>query len=303
LAADPLVYIVILNYRNFADTIECVRSLENITYPNSRIVIVDNDSDNESEDVLRKAFPEHIVIQAGRNGGYAAGNNVGIRRGLSDGAEFVLILNNDTIVEPDFLSILVSHALSDPIAGLLSPSITYSTGEFNRNCTRRRPRLRELFWNFGIGRWLGQNKAWLRRCQYEDEPLFEEPTEVEVIAGACMLLSAPLIDEIGLLDENTFLFWEEFILHEKMRRTQYRTVIVPRSRVTHKQSKSLKTIGSRAAIANIRSLNYYLREYRDVTAIVRIGIVLSVMMNFAPGILKTITGLRKLETALKSKSG
>ena len=75
--SDPRVAIVVLNYRNYRDTVECVRSLERMDYPDLEVVIVDNDSPNESERVLRETFPLHTLIQSGANRGYAAGNNVG----------------------------------------------------------------------------------------------------------------------------------------------------------------------------------------------------------------------------------
>lgn len=299
--ASPLVYIVILNYRNYSDTIECVRSVEKISYPNFRVVIVDNGSDNDSEEILRTSCPGHVVIQTGRNAGYAAGNNVGIRRGMGDGAEFILVLNNDTIVEPDFLSHLVDYAAEHSAAGLLGPLIRHPDGEINRICTRRSPRLREIFWNRGIGRWLGINKSWARRCLYEGEYFFDEPREVEVLSGSCMLFRASLISLIGLLDENTFLFWEEFILYEKMRETRFKTVVVPRSRVMHKGGRSIRTISTRAALADLRSLNYYLRRYRGVGPFRRAAMMLSATAFFLPGILKTVSGARKLEARLKSR--
>jgi GT2 family glycosyltransferase len=296
---QPPVCIVILNYRNYPDTIECVRSVERIRYPDYRVVIVDNASDNESQRILQETFPRHRVVQAGRNGGYAAGNNVGIRIGLQEGAEFLLLLNNDTLVEPDFLDVLVAYALAHPQAGLLSPRIIEPGGGVSRRSTRRRPRLRDLAWNLGVGRWLGTNKAWLRWSYYEDEYDFAQPKEVDVVSGSCMLMRRSLIDAIGLLDENTFLFYEEFILHEKMRATPFRSVVVPASQIFHKEGHSVRTIGTRAALARLSSLNYYLRRYRKTTPVVRWIILLSVLLSAAPGMLKTVLGLRKLERHMR----
>ena len=76
---QPLVYVVVLNYRNYAGTIRCVRSLEELHYDNYRIVVMDNGSPNESERALRAAWADHTVVQSGSNLGYAGGNNVGIQ--------------------------------------------------------------------------------------------------------------------------------------------------------------------------------------------------------------------------------
>ena len=270
-------------------------------YPNYRIVIVDNASDNESETVLKESFPRHLVLQAGRNGGYAAGNNVGIRRGIRDGADFFLILNNDTVVEPDFISVLVAHALDNPQVGLSGPLIRQTNGELYRMCARRRPRLRDVFWDKGIGRWLGggRNRSGVGHY-YQEADLLEAPREVDVLSGACMLLRAGLVEEIGLLDENTFLFGEEFILHEKIRNTRFTTVIVPQSRIVHKGGQSIRTMGTRATLAYLRSLNYYLREYRGVGIVPRGVILFSAAIKVGPGIVKTVSGYRKLMTRVRS---
>ena len=210
----PLVYVVVLNYRNFSDTIECVRSVEKITYPNYRIVIVDNASDNESETVLKESFPRHLVLQAGRNGGYAAGNNVGIRRGIRDGADFFPDLNNDTVVEPDFVSVLVPMPWTIRRSVLSGPLIRQTNGEIYRLCARRRPRLRDVFWDKGIGRWFGGNQirrvaattrrtrtCWRRhgrsRCS---------------VPACCFALAWSRKWALGRIR----LFGEEFILREKI---------------------------------------------------------------------------------------
>ena len=298
----PLVYISVLNYRNYSDTIECVRALEQIDYANHRVVIVDNGSDNESEQVLRETFPHHVVLQTGRNGGYAAGNNAGIRRALDDGAEFVLILNNDTLPERRFLSELVAHALAHPEVGLLGSLIVLPGGEPDRISARRRPPLREIFWNRGPGRWFGLHRGWRRHAYYEDEYGLDGPTEVEVVSGSCMLLRAGLLEEIGLLDERTFLFWEEFILSEKIRKTRFGTVLVPRSRVVHKGGGSVGTVGWRASSCYLSSLNHYLAHYRDVGLLARYATLAGPAIYFLPGLLKTLTGWRSAEARLRSKS-
>jgi len=259
----PLVYIVILNYRNYTDTIECVCSVEAVKYRNYRIIIVDNGSDNESEEILRGEFHKHVFIQTGENRGYAAGNNAGIEYALDAGADYVLILNNDTRVEPDFLEKLVDYAESNPGVGVLGPKIVTETGELDISCARRRPLFPDYFWRVGPGKWLFPENRWIKRHYYMDEYDFQEPMEVDVISGSCMLIRCKLLREIGLLDENTFLFLEEFILHEKVRRTGFSTVIVPSSRIVHKGHSSIGKKNYRAIAESLRSLNYYLCNYRE----------------------------------------
>src|SRR3954453_12196768 len=93
----PLIIIVVLNWNGCADTIECLESVRALDYPNFRTVLVDNGSTDRTVVATRQHFPDVHIIQNGRNLGYAAGNNVGIRYALRQGADYILILNNDTI--------------------------------------------------------------------------------------------------------------------------------------------------------------------------------------------------------------
>lgn len=294
---EPSVFIVVLNYRNYEDTIECVCSIDRIEYRNYQVVIVDNDSGGESEDRLRSTFPHHRVVQSGENRGFSAGNNVGIRIAIEERADYVLVLNNDTIVEPNFLSILVGHAEQDASAGMLSPQMVDPNGRFEATCARRRPSLLQLFWNDGVWR-LGRHA---RRIPFEGGYSLERPTEVEMISGSCMLLRCSLIEEMGLLDEETFLYKEEFILCEKLRATSFRTILVPAARVVHKGGRSVEGIGTRAIWANLHSLNYYLRQYRKARLLPRTLIMLSTFCLYLPGLVKTGTGLRRAERWVRQR--
>ncbi len=260
---NPLVYIVILNYKNYHDTIDCVCSVEKIVYPNYHVVLVDNNSGNGSEDILKKEFPHHVFIQTGCNRGYAAGNNAGIRLALKEGADYVLILNNDTKVMPDFLEKLVSYAEANPEAGILGPKVITETGELDITCARRRPELSDYFWRIGPGRWLLPHNKWIKTHYYFGEYDFHDVREVDIISGSCMLVRADLFRRIGLLDENTFLFLEEFVLHERVRSTKYITIIVPDSIVIHKGHASIGKINYRAHWREFQSLYYYLTNYRE----------------------------------------
>lgn len=107
---SDLVYIIILNWNGWQDTVECVVSCLNLRHDNCRILIVDNGSTDGSETFLRKRFPDTELIQTGENRGFAGGNNIGISHAMANGADYVWLLNNDTIVDPDSLSELIRVA-------------------------------------------------------------------------------------------------------------------------------------------------------------------------------------------------
>ncbi|MFQ7303189.1 MAG: glycosyltransferase family 2 protein, partial [Beduini sp.] len=96
--------IILLNYNAYEDTKECIESLKAMTYPNYEIFVVDNDSQDDSADRLKQIKDIHF-IESGRNGGFGYGNNIGIKAAIKLGCQKILLLNNDTTVEPDFLAI------------------------------------------------------------------------------------------------------------------------------------------------------------------------------------------------------
>ena len=281
----PLVGIVVLNYRNWADTLACLQSLAAATYLRTFVAVVDNDSQNDSlghigaglarrqaacdvvaERDLKTAgrLRERILlVQAAGNRGYAAGNNLGIRAALARGCEYVLILNNDTEVAPGFLEPLVAHAAAHPRLGAVGPKIVDPAGRVERSCARRRPDLLYYFFGDGFLRRLFPRNRWRRRHFYEGEYAYDRPREVDVLSGSCLLVKAAVFREIGLLDENTFLYLEEFILHEKMRAAGWGSAIVPASVVVHKGGQSAKkAVPERIRQAKQESRRYYLSRYR-----------------------------------------
>jgi len=111
----PKVSIIILNWNGLKDTIECLESLKKITYPNYEVIVVDNDSKGNDADILEERYKNYIrVIRNKENLGFAGGNNVAIRQVLKEEkSDYILLLNNDTIVEPNFLEELIKIALQD----------------------------------------------------------------------------------------------------------------------------------------------------------------------------------------------
>ncbi len=122
---SPLVHISILNWNNAPDTLACLDSVFALDYPNFRVLVVDNGSTDDSVEAIRGRYPALEILQTGANLGYAGGNNAGIRQILAAGAEYVCLLNNDTMVAPDFLSALVG-AMDDPEVGIAGPLVYYA---------------------------------------------------------------------------------------------------------------------------------------------------------------------------------
>ncbi|NLF65477.1 MAG: glycosyltransferase family 2 protein [Chloroflexi bacterium] len=228
MSAYPDVCIIVLNWNNAAATVSCLRSLQTITYPAYEVVLVDNGSTDDSVQVLSAAFPTVTLLQTGANLGYAGGNNAGIRYAVERGAQFILILNNDITVSPDFLEPLVEALKGQPDVGVVTPLVAEQGKEEGR------------VWALGSA--IEATTARVSRRHAGDSLerwLHEAPFEVDIAAGAAMLVRAELFARTGLLDEDFFLYYEETDWSLRIRRAGYRILAVPASLVWHKVSATL----------------------------------------------------------------
>ena len=117
------IAVILLNWNGKKDTLECLASLQNVRSPSFQPIVVDNGSTDDSVAIIRAAHPEIPILENGANLGFAGGNNPGIQWALSKGAEWILLLNNDTIVDPDFLHAFLQAAAEKPKAKILGAKI------------------------------------------------------------------------------------------------------------------------------------------------------------------------------------
>jgi len=225
----PLVYIVLLNWNGWRDTRACLDSLEGLSYPNYRVVVVDNASTDGSEARLRESHPEVTLLQSGANLGFAGGNNVGLRYALGGGADYVWLLNNDTLVEPDALTHLLARMEEDPEVGLCGSTLVY---EGDRETVQAWGGARYNRW-LGTVRHLGQGKP---RAQAVDAPSVER--DLDYLVAASTLASRRFLEEVGLLREDYFLYFEELDWAVRAK-GRFRLGYAPKSVVYHKEGSSI----------------------------------------------------------------
>jgi GT2 family glycosyltransferase len=220
------VTIVVLNWKRAEETIACLESLQEADLGGASVLVVDNGSGDGSVERIRERFPDQRIVALPENRGYAGGNNEGIRVALEDGAEAVLLLNNDTRVAPDFLAPLLDTLTRDPEAGAVSGAImrsdrpemldvAFGTVQFHR---------REAVRILGVNALPGE--GFDRRCQ------------VDVAVGCCLLLTAEALGRVGLLDENYFAYHEDVDWCLRAREAGFRVYYEPYSRVFHSGSRS-----------------------------------------------------------------
>lgn len=284
------VAVVILNYKNWQDTIECLESVLKITYAPYRVIVVDNDSQNGSLDQVEKWLNARqirplrltqqqsekgdfdsnpvVLIQSVSNRGYAAGNNIGIRWAMRAGSPYVLILNNDTIVQDDFLEPMADFLDKNPDTAMVGPLLKKPTGEIDRTCARIRPTFWDYFFRIGPAKTIWPQNPWYQSVWYFQNNDLVSPFDVEVISGSCVLARGNFLKTIGLLDENTFLFAEEYILSEQIKCSKKTISLIPQSSVIHKHGQSIKkSVSSFMLKTIINSHFYYLCKYRCFSSI------------------------------------
>jgi GT2 family glycosyltransferase len=225
---QPSVVIVVLNWNGRDDTLECLRSLAAVSYGNFAVIVVDNGSVDGSVPAIRQRFPEVAVVETGKNLGYAGGNNAGIRAALEKGVEFILLLNNDTIVAPDILDEFVAAAHRFPNAAALG-------GKIYRYEDMERIWWADAHWVEEEGSFVCPSEGALDSAGAEDSA-----TDTDYTCGCAMFMRAALIREVGLLDAQYFLTFEETDWCFRVRRLGYHCLVISNAKIWHKGSASFK---------------------------------------------------------------
>lgn len=223
--SPPLVYLLIVTWNGREVLRDCLASLRSATYPSLRVLVVDNASTDGSADSVRKEFPAVDLMVLPENRRFAGGNNAGIRHALQKGAEYILLLNNDTVVDAGFLEPLVSRMESDPAIGMAAPKILYYDDP-------------DRIWFAGgaISFWTGTTRhPGIREL---DRGQFDTPADTGYATGCCVLVRASVVRAVGMLDESFFLYGEDADWSLRVRKAGYRIVYEPASRIRHRVSVS-----------------------------------------------------------------
>jgi len=269
--------IVILNYNNSSQTLACLESLyEYCKNGDWKVCVVDNASNPEEVEKLRKGCKEHIVV-AKENGGYARGNNLGFKWFENDDeVDALLVLNDDTRFTSDIISPLYSYLMSHEECGVVFPLVVAPDRKVDSACWRRQKstmNLVEQATSFGkIRRKLGCNRVRSEFLPINRIPDIEA-VETGVPPGSCMMLRKDVFKKVGYLDPNTFLYFEEHILSEKLRRERLACVLMPRISIIHLGAQTTKKTASKTVYKHWRhSYLYFMKNYTTVPAVLRYGL-------------------------------
>jgi len=280
----PELSVVILNYKNFNDTINCIKSVLDYNIQVSyRIIVVDNNSNNDSlqsiyshfKDVIVTTFWESnsrkdsklILVQNHLNTGYAAGNNIGLKIGYELGSKYLMVLNNDILFINNAVDSLIEELNNLKDALCIGPILLKGNGSYDYNCAKRRPRYSDFFILSYFGRWLKTPK-WNRDYYYlKGKSVTDKTIPIDIISGSCMLFKTEVFYNVGFFDEATFLYYEEAILCEKGLRGGLSMYLSEKNRVIHlgAQSTSSSNSSSFTVECEYKSALHYLVKYRSLS--------------------------------------
>jgi GT2 family glycosyltransferase len=251
---QPRVAVVVLNWNGWRNTTECLQTLRAVTYPNFRVIVVDNGSGAEDLVQLRQWARWIELVENGENRGFAGGNNVGIRHALQDQhTDYVLVLNNDTTVEPDFLHEIVETALRKQV-DMVSPTILHYADR--RTTDRLGIVLSKALLGYDMKQWEG------------NEPFCP--------SGCCALYSRRLLTAIELggeyFDEDFFAYAEDVDLGIRSVLLGYKTGLASQAIIYHKGSAATSVNSTFALYHGHRNTVWYLAKAVPAATLIRHGL-------------------------------
>jgi GT2 family glycosyltransferase len=223
----PSVAIIIVNWNSYSHTNGCLLSLRKVKYGNFKAIVVDNGSTDGSDNQLESEFPEVVLLRNKENLGFTGGNNRGISHALESGFDYLMLLNNDTEVEEDFLDALVDCLENDSSIGAVQPKFYFLNNK-------------ERIWNAG-GKII-QSVGWIKTIG-ENRPAnvkFDLPQETAWITGCGFLVRSALIKEIGGLNDRFFIYFEDVDWSLRIKSLGYKLYYCPKSVVYHEAGMSNK---------------------------------------------------------------
>lgn len=209
------ILIILVNWNGKKDTLECLTSLKSVRCPHTTVV-VDNGSTDDSIESIRREFPDVPIFETGENLGFAGGNNVALKFALKKGFEWILLLNNDTVVDPNFLGAFLEAAEQSKAKILGAKIFTYD----EKNTIDHLGGM----WNPNIGEFVSLKEDKMQKVDY--------------VCGAALFMHRSVPEQIGLLEPRFFLFWEETDFCCRARRRGFEVWTAPKAKVWHKISSS-----------------------------------------------------------------
>ena len=226
LPSPPDVVVIVLTWNGRALTLDCLRSLEAVTTPGVRVMVVDNDSGDGTATAIKERYGDRVDLLVNpANLGYAGGNNAGIRRALEQGARFIMLLNNDTTVAPHFVDHLLTPLREGNDIGVTAPKIYFA-----------QPPTRIWYAGGEVALWKGTARH--IGIRETDLGQYDRPRDVDYASGCCLVARRDVFEKVGMLDERYQAYFEDTDWCMRVRRAGFRVRYVPAAQVWHRISAS-----------------------------------------------------------------
>lgn len=218
--AMSVLFVILVNYNGIDDTLDCIASILSAGLDEYSIIVVDNASKKDETIEIRDKFPGVVTIRNEINGGFSTGNNIGIRYALAHGADYVMLLNNDTVIAPDMISLLSASCNDDVITVpkmfyyFQPDKIWYGGGEINR--------------------WTGN----VKHCCFNQVNVLQNRRFCTFATGCCMMIKADIFNRIGLLDERYFMYSEDVDFSIRLLNGGIKIEYIPQAELWHKAGSS-----------------------------------------------------------------
>ena len=240
------VAVVTVNFNSEQATKELLESIEKVKAPDLSVEVIIVDNGSEKAFVLndKKERENTTVIRSGVNTGFTGGNNIGIKEALKRQADFVLLINNDTLVHPDLVINLFNFLESDKKIGVVVPKIYFSKGnEFHKDRYKVGELGRVIWFAGGYMDWKNA-KSVHRGMDEVDHGQFDLTEKIDFATGCCMMIKKEVLEKTGLFDDRYFLYYEDADLSQKIINSGFEIYYVPNAHVYHKNAQSSGGSGS-----------------------------------------------------------
>jgi len=221
---SPSIYSVVLNWNGYEDTNECLQSLSKVTYKEHTILVVDNGSSDDSPDRIATEYPHIDLIRCEQNRGIAAGYNEGIRAALAQEADYVVVMNNDLVFDPEFITNMYLTTKTYPQCGIVMPKIFYYDDP-------------DIIWSTGgRTRWMASNIL-LRGRKKKDGVEWQKTAPIDFAPSCCLLLTRELCETIAF-DEHYFFYYDDWDFCVQARDHGWEIIYAADAHLWHKVSQS-----------------------------------------------------------------
>lgn len=240
------IAVIILNWNGKEDSIACIDSIkrQHIKNTSFQIIVVDNNSNDNSVEEIKNKFPSTTILSNKKNIGFAEGNNVGIRYAMERDFDYIVILNNDTIVNNKLLQELIAGFENNNKIGIVVPKILFAKGfEYHKENYTSSEKGKVIWYAGGIIDWRNV-MGYHRGVDEVDRGQYDKAEETDYATGCCFMIRRTVLEKVGLFDARFFLYYEDNDLSMRVKKAGFSIYYAPKALLWHKNAGSAGGSGS-----------------------------------------------------------